>query len=429
VAFDLLRRIEEQGAYSSAVLAGTSEDLKTNDRALTQELVMGVLRRRLWLDHLIEHYSGREVGRLDVPVCIALRLGLYQLRYMSRIPESAAVNESVSLIRSAGFSSAAAFVNAVLRRATREPDYVADISDSAQRLSLETSHPLWLIQRWIETWGWEEASAFAQANNEVAPTAFRIVNNANSDQVLETLRSAGAEIVPSKVSPSGWRSNGRNPTLYDLARKGQVYIQDEASQLVAHVLDAAASDRVLDVCAAPGGKATHISDLAGPSSIVVAGDLHRHRLQTIKTTARAQQIRNIHCVVLDGTSELPFEKETFDGVLVDAPCTGTGTLRRNPEIRYRVSAADFEDLPRRQFAILMNAAPLVRSGGRLVYSTCSVEPEENEAVIEKFVGQHPDFQPASLEINPTFLTGTNTARLWPHREGADGFFIAAFERG
>jgi len=195
-AFDLLRRIEEQGAYSSVVLAASSEDLQPNDRALTHELVMGVLRRQLWLDHLIEHYSGRELRRLDMPVCIALHLGLYQLRYMSRIPESAAVNESVSLVRSAGFSSAAAFVNAVLRRATREPDYTADISDPAQQLSLETSHPLWLIERWIETWGWEEAAAFAQANNEVAPTAFRIVNNADREKVLEALRSDGAEVLP-----------------------------------------------------------------------------------------------------------------------------------------------------------------------------------------------------------------------------------------
>lgn len=427
-AFEILRRVEESGGYTSFLLAAKAEELEPNDRALTHELVLGVLRRQLWLDHLIAYYSNRTVTTLDTPVRIALRIGLYQLRFMSRVPPSAAVNESVNLVRSAGVGSAGALVNAILRRATREPDYdpVAQISDPVQRLAVESSHPTWLIQRWVNNLGWEEASAFARANNEIAPAAFRIVNQtANMNPVLDSLQGL---VSPSEITAGAWRSNAKNTLLHELARTGQVYIQDEASQLVAHVLDPSSGDRVLDACAAPGGKTTHIAGLAGRSALIVAGDLHQHRLRTIGMTAQAQALSNIRCVVLDGTHELPFASKTFDRVLVDAPCTGTGTLRRNPEIRWRLSPEDLADLAARQLAILTNTARTVKSGGRLVYSTCSVEPEENEQVIEKFISQNDDFEPAPLKVKESLRTSLNTARVWPHRDGADGFFIAAFQR-
>ena len=430
-AFDILRRVEEGGAYASYLLATKAEELQSIDRALTHELVMGVLRRQLWLDHLITHCAGRDATRLDPPVRIALRLGLYQLRFMSRVPPSAAVNESVNLVKRARMRSAEALVNAVLRRATREPDYdpKAAISDQVERLSLETSHPVWLVQRWIENWGLDEAAAFAHANNEAAPTAFRIVNaRACETEIIESLRTAGATLTPSPVTPGAWRSSGASQVVNKLRGEGRIYIQDEASQLVAQVLGVQAGEKVLDVCAAPGGKSTHIADLAGPTAIVIAGDIHSHRLLTIMAAAELQGLANIHCVAHDAQQSLPFESSKFDRVLVDAPCTGTGTLRRNPEIRWRITAADIEDLARRQLAILRNAARMVKTGGRLVYSTCSVEIEENEQVINRLTSEFADFRPINLTIDSSLLTGSNIARVWPHRTGADGFFIAAFER-
>ena len=430
-AFEILRRVEEGGAYASVLLATKAAQLEPSDRALAHELVMGVLRRQLWLDHLISHYAGRDVQRLDLAVRIALRMGLYQLRFMSRVPPSAAVNESVNLVRKARLQSSAALVNAVLRRATRESDYdpVAGVSDPVESLAVETSHPDWLIRRWVHNWGLEEATAFAKANNEVAPTAFRINHEATeANEILEGLRSAGADLSPSSLAPGGWRISGATQLLRELAREGRVYIQDEASQLVAHVLGARDGDRVLDVCAAPGSKTTHIASLTGPSSVIIAGDLHAHRLRTVASSATAQRLTNIHCVVLDGLQQMPFVTEAFDCVLVDAPCTGTGTLRRNPEIRWRISAADLDELAQRQVEILMKAASVVKSGGRLVYSTCSVEPEEDEQIIDRFTAQNQDFEPLSLPINSPLLTKSNMARVWPHREGADGFFIAAFSR-
>ena len=418
-AFEILLRVEEAGAYASVLLATKAGQLKPNDRAFAHELVMGVLRRQLWLDHLIAHYANRDPRRLDGAVRVALRIGLYQLRFMSRVPPSAAVNESVNLVRRARLRSAESFVNAVLRRATREVDYdpVTQIANPVEKLALETSHPLWLIQRWADHWGLEETAGFARANNEIAPTAFRVVNDPiHAPEILDALKSEGMVLSPSAITPGGWRISDSSPLLHQLAREGRIYIQDEASQLVAHILNPGAGERVLDVCAAPGSKTTHIAALSGGNSFIIAGDLHAHRLRTVAATAATQGFEDIHCVALDGSQQLPFVTEGFDRVLVDAPCTGTGTLRRNPEIRWRISAAD------------SNAAAMVKPGGRLVYSTCSVEPEENEQVVSSFMQQSTDFKALVLPVNSALLTTSGAVRVWPHKVGADGFFIAAFER-
>lgn len=430
-AFEILQRVEQGGAFASVLLATQAEELQPNDRALCHELVMGVLRRRLWLDRLISHYSTRDSERLDVAVLIALRLGLYQLRFLSRVPASAAVNEAVNLVRRARLRSAEPFVNAVLRRATREADFdpATEIADPLQRLAVETSHPLWLIQRWVNDWGLDEAAAFAHANNEAAPTAFRIVNESvNQSVILDAFESAGVELLPSAIAPGAWRTSGGSGLLQELARDGRIYFQDEGSQLVASIVGARSGDCVLDVCAAPGSKTTHIADLKRAESFVVAGDLYDHRLRTVTAAARGQQLTNVHCVALDARHRLPFREAVFDRVLVDAPCTGTGTLRRNPEIRWRISAADIEDLAGRQSRILLNAARMVKPGGRLIYSTCSVEPEENEHVINRFIEQNAGFAALDLRVNSSLITSSGAARLWPHRDGSDGFFIAAFER-
>ena len=430
-AFEILRRVEHSGAFASVLLAAQAEDLQPSDRSLCHELVMGVLRRQLWLDHLIAHYADRDPQRLDLAVRLALRLGLYQLRFLSRVPASAAVNEAVNLVRLARLKSAQPFVNAVLRRATREQDFnpLAELSDPLDRLALETSHPQWLIRRWANSWGFDETASFAHANNEMAPVAFRIVNEpANQAEVLDAFQFAKAELLSSVIAPGAWRVRGAASLLQDLAHEGRIYIQDEASQLVSQVVDARSGDHVLDVCAAPGSKTTHIADLTREKSVVIATDRHDHRLRTVVAAAGAQSLSNIHCVALDALDPLPFPAARFERVLVDAPCTGTGTLRRNPEIRWRISPADIEDLADRQIRILLNAARMVKPGGRLIYSTCSVEPEENEQVINKFIEQTTGFERLVLPVNRSLITSSGAARLWPHKGGADGFFIAAFER-
>jgi len=431
LAFEILRRVEEGSAFASVLLASREGELHANDRGLCHELVMGVLRRRLWLDRLIAHYAHRDPERLDLAVRVALRLGLYQLRFLSRVPASAAVNESVKLVRVARLRSADVLVNAVLRRATREPDFdpLGTCTDPLERIALETSHPLWLIEHWAKAFGIDVTEAFAQANNVTPPVAFRVIRSrASEPEVIQAIRAAGAIVSSSHLTPAGWRAEGSINIVRQLAHEGVIYLQDEASQLVAHVLGAQAGEHILDVCAAPGSKSTHIADLTNDKAFIVSGDVHSSRLRTLTRIAATQRFHSIHAVNMDGTCELPFTESTFDRVLVDAPCTGTGTLQRNPEIRWRISPADIEDLSGRQLHILVPASRMVKPGGRLVYSTCSVEAEENEQVVEKFLKQTSGFETIALSVNPALLCAPGMARTWPHRDKADGFFMAAFER-
>lgn len=416
-AFRILQQVET-GAFSSVLLAAEEPQLKPADRALCHELVLGVLRRQLCLDRLVQHYAKRSVESLDPAVRIALRLGLYQLRYLSRIPASAAVNESVSLVRAARLSSATSFVNAVLRRAIREAEYdpSTGVTDPLERLAIETSHPVWLIDRWARTLGLAETEAFARANNIVPPTAFRtVIARAGEDEVLRVLRHAGAELEPSKVAEGAWRVSGAVPTLRELSESGRIYLQDEASQMVARMVGARAGDLVLDVCAAPGGKTTYIADRADDRATVIAGDRSAGRLATIVESAGRQELESIKPMLLDAEEGLPFNPGTFAKVLVDAPCSGTGTLRRNPEIRWRLMESEIPAFAGRQKQILGNASEMVKPGGRLVYSTCSIEREENEEVVEEFLAKHDGFQV------------TDSRRTWPQREGCDGFFVAVLE--
>ncbi len=429
-AFEILRRVELEGAYAAVLLANLDSVMRDDDRGLCHELVLGVLRRQLWLDWVIEHFAKRRIARIDLPVKLALRLGLYQLRFLSRIPASAAVNESVKLVRDARLRSAASFANAVLRHATREPDYdpTTGVESAAEKLSIETSHPPWLIERWTRAFGFEETAALAHANNEPAPTAFRFTKKSKDrKQIIEELESQGAQVSPSQVAPDAWRIDGCGSALRELSRDGLIYPQDEASQLVAHLLGAQPGDSVLDVCAAPGSKTTHLAALA-PQALVIASDLHEHRLRTLVELARHQVVNEIKLVAYDATHRLPFADAQFDRVLVDAPCSGTGTLRRNPEIRWRLAPADIDQLAEKQTKILANASAAVRAGGRLVYSTCSVEPEENERVVENFLDTHEDFRRALLDVSLELQTENGAARTWPHRHQTDGFFVAAFER-
>ena len=412
-AFRILQQVET-GAYSSILLAAEEPHLKPADRALCHELVLGVLRWQMFLDRVAEHFSKRRIESLDQAVRIALRLGLYQLRFLTRIPSSAAVNESVSLVRAARLSSATAFVNAVLRRVLREAEYdpAADVFDPLEKIAVQTSHPVWLIERWARSFGVDEAAAFAHANNHVPPTAFRVVHTrANEVEVLTKLKDAGATVEASQIVDGAWRVGGATPVVRELAAAGDIYLQDEASQLVAQVMEVKRGERVLDLCAAPGGKTTMIADRAGDEAFIVAGDRSATRMATVMATMRLHELKSIRPVILDATEELPFERESFDRMLVDAPCSGTGTLRGNPEIRWRLKPGDFESFAVGQQQILSRAVEVLKPGGRLVYSTCSVELEENEEVIH------------GLDLKVL-----KRIRTWPQREGTDGFFMALVEK-
>jgi 16S rRNA (cytosine967-C5)-methyltransferase len=417
-AFNILKQVET-GAFSSILLASEELHLRPADKALCHELVLGVLRWQLRLDKILDHFSRRRIESLDPPVRIALRLGLYQLRHLTRIPPSAAVNESVSLVRAARLSSASALVNAVLRRSTREPDFdpAADVSDPLERIAIKTSHPVWLIDRWATAFGLDEAESFATSNNVMPPTAFRVVENrAVPSVIFSRLTAAGATLESSDIVDGAWRVSGATLLLRELTAAGTIYLQDEASQLVARELEVKPRERALDLCAAPGGKTTMMADRSGDSAFIVAADRSETRMATLVNTMKLHELKSIKPVILNALETLPFAERNFDKLLVDAPCSGTGTLRRNPEIRWRLTPPDFGKFAEQQKLILIRAAEMVKPGGRLIYSTCSVEPQENEEVIEEVMARDERFQLVK------------TRRTWPQREGCDGFFVAVFER-
>jgi 16S rRNA (cytosine967-C5)-methyltransferase len=433
-AYDILRRVEAERAYASVLLAGAESDLSRENRALAQELVLGVLRWQRSLDYFIERYSERAIGRFDLSVLIALRIGLYQLRYLKRVPQSAAVNESVNLVKRARTGSAGGLVNAVLRKAAGNLADLAGqgIEDPLERVSIELSHPRWMLERWQAALGAEESQRLALANNAPATTAFRINTlRTTVDEALTHLRTEGVIFRESEVSPGAFVvESGPASAITAAAQHGLIYVQDQASQLVSILLESERGHRVLDLCAAPGSKASHIAALTGGNAWIIACDRHPQRVTNLRATCRRLGIDSIDAVALDATQPLPFVESalTFDRVLLDAPCSGTGTLRGNPEIKWRLSADDIPRLAELQLRLLGSAALSVASAGRLVYSTCSIEREENELVVERFLQSGAPFRIVKTPARADLITSEGFVRTFPHRDGTDGFFAAALER-
>lgn len=433
-AYDILYRVEGEQAYASVLLAALSDSsLSREDRALAQEIVLGVLRWRRALDYLIERHTGRSIEELDLPVAIALRIGLYQIRHLARIPHSAAVNESVNLVKAARVASAASLVNAVLRKVATRPDETPAqyIADPLERASIELSHPAWMLKRWQGVFGGEETRRLALTNNSPPPTAFRVNRlRAREDDVLAYLKSRDVTARESEIAAGAFvLESGSAAIVNEAARQGMIYLQDEASQLVSILLDAKPGQRVLDLCAAPGSKTSHIAALANDKARIAACDLYHHRLATVIATCRRLGISSIDPLALDATRPLPFvEGQRFERILVDAPCSGTGTLRGNPEIKWRLLPDGITRLADLQLDILKQAANTVASGGRLVYSTCSIEPEEDEEVIRRFLECSAMFRVIRPSARDDLITTKNFVRTFPHRHGADGFFAAVLEK-
>ena len=431
-AFEILQKIEDERAFSAILLPAYEENLKLEDRALCHALVLGVLRKQFLLDALIEHFSGRKISKLDLAVKIALRIGLFQLRFLEKIPARAAVNESVNLVYLAKKHSAAPFVNAVLRKSEREANLnlLEKIQNPLEKLSLETSHPVWLLEKWRRQFGSEETAELARTNNLPAAAAFRLTNQ-NDETIFQELETAGAKLEKSKIANSAWRVSGANQEIRKLVAEFRIYLQDEASQLVAETVSLRENESFLDVCAAPGSKTTQVRNaecgLRIENKLFVAGDFSAARVRILRETIQKFSTEKIHILQYDARN-LPFADESFAFVLVDAPCSGTGTIRHNPEIRFHLRETDFGELSNLQAAILKSAGRVVKKGGRLIYSTCSLETEENEVVASDFLATNLDFKQTTQNLPERFLTEKGFARTFPPRDDADGFFIASFHR-
>lgn len=429
-AFEILQKIELERAFSSALLPIYEEKLSSPDRALCHAITLGVLRKKIYLDRIIEQLTKKKTEKFDLAVLLALRIGLFQILFLDKIPAHAAINESVNFVHLAKKRSAAGLVNAVLRRAAREETKL-DFVDETEKLSIETSHPVWLIEHWTAQFGFDETERLAAANNQTPPLVFRLTKRSD-EKTPETLKKLDLEITESTIVANAWEVLKSNEILRLYAAEGKIYFQDEASQLVAQAVRLQADENFLDVCAAPGSKTTQINyeirKTNDESRNFVAGDRYFHRLRVLRETCEKVAAENVAIVAYDAEKSLPFAAESFDAVLVDAPCSGSGTIRHNPEIRYFLQAGDFAELSAKQLAILKNASKIVKTGGRLIYSTCSLEREENEAVCERFLAAHAEFKKVAPALPAKFVTDEDYARTFPQKDKTDRFFIAVFEK-
>ncbi|HYE25557.1 MAG TPA: 16S rRNA (cytosine(967)-C(5))-methyltransferase RsmB [Clostridia bacterium] len=432
-AFDILLRVEQQDAYASELLHSERlESLSAVDRRLCMELVMGTLRWQPKLDAVIEAASGKTASRLDPEVRIALRLGAYQMQFLERVPSRAAVNESVELVKRARKRSAAPFANAVLRKVAdlpAAPDTPGQDANSKE-LAQAYAHPHWLVERWMRRYG-PVATAAICADNQCPPQATLRID---SVEVLPELEGEGIEVSDGQLVASARRVIKGDVTQTAAFREGRVAIQDEASQLVALLVGK--GSRLLDCCAAPGSKTAALA-VRNPEAQIVAAEIHPHRARLLQQRVRSANVT----VVTSSATSLPYGAE-FDRVLADVPCSGTGTLARNPEIKWKLRDDDLRDLHERQLGILEAALRHVAPGGRAVYSTCSLEPEENEEVIELALQRTPGLTIVDCagELRKLIASGDVTwrdpagilrgpfLRTLPGLHPCEGFFAAIIEK-
>jgi 16S rRNA (cytosine967-C5)-methyltransferase len=455
IAFDVLLRVAKQDAYADEVLrAELDETVKTEDAGLATELTLGVLRWQRLLDFVIDRYLKKPANTADVEVRIALRLGVYQLLFLDRVPARAAVHESVELVKRARKRSAATLVNAILRKAAKEPlprnspaDAIATFFPAAlslaDRIGIQYSHPTWIVERWLQIYGEERTRSLLQANNRVPVLSGYLLDSQRREDAMQSLQNTGCRVGPGRLLRDAWVLEAGNPAASEAVRCGWVAIQNEASQAVARLVAADPGNAVLDLCAAPGGKTLLLAQAVGPQGHIIAADLHQNRVRAMQERFDLAGVRNVETIVLDGEQPLPFERpfdHLFDRILVDVPCSGTGTLTRHPEIRWKLHADDLSDLHDRQARLLQNALPHLAPRGRLVYSTCSLEPEENEFVVREVLGAHGDtfgiadpraaiqsVLQESVQIE-SVVSEDGFFRTFPPDHGTDGFFAAVIEK-
>ena len=427
-AFRILLRVQREESYASELLhSSLTDSLQENDLRLGTELVFGTLRQQRLLDHVLASCSAKALTKLDAEVLAALRLGAYQLLFLHRVPGRAAICESVELVKAARLRSAAGFTNAVLRKvASCDVEKVRNaFGETAAALSVRFSHPEWLVERWLARFGQEKLVQLLEHSNRVPKVYFRINSpDLSSDQLSTTLASQSIRFKTHALSNDVFEVVEGNLYETTLFRDQRIAVQDAGSQLIPHLLNLKSSDVCLDLCAGVGGKSSQIARLKDGLSSVFATDLHWHRLQVARRL-HSQSWKNLRWVACDATRPLPF-LHLFDKILVDAPCSGTGTLQRHPEIRWRLRPEQIREFSLLQLALLESAFQHLRSGGTLVYSTCSLEPEENEAVVHSFLNAHADALLATPEgASPQrSFASDNFFTLFPPETGTDGFFAA-----
>ncbi|WP_372813516.1 16S rRNA (cytosine(967)-C(5))-methyltransferase RsmB [Paenibacillus sp.] len=429
-ALDVLTRIDADRAYSNLLLNQTLQAYKLDkpDAGLATEIVYGTVQRLNTIDYFLTPFVAKGLAKLEPWVRSLLRLSFYQLYYLDRIPDHAIVNEAVNLAKRRGHSGISGMVNGVLRNVLRRKGELALPADlpPAARIALEESHPEWMVRRWIAQYGESAARDLCRANNEPPRVSLR-ANRLRLDPqtLIERLQKQGLDAQASALAPSGVVvRGGGNMALTPEFASGLFSVQDESSMLVAEWVDPQPGERVLDCCAAPGGKTTHMAEKMGDRGEIVACDVHEHKAQLIAGQADRLDLKSIRTMTADARElDRYFPPGSFDRILLDAPCSGLGVIRRKPDLKWAKTEAEIAAVCSIQRDLLAAVAPLLKPGGVLVYSTCTVEKAENEEMVQSFLREHPDFSADAPPGGPAAMR-----QLMPYEYGSDGFFIARLRK-
>lgn len=439
LALQLLIRIEKESSFSHLLISDAMKraDIPQADENLLTEIVYGTIERKITLDYYLQPFI-KNRKKLTDWVNILLRMSVYQMQFLERVPPYAIINEAVNIAKKKGHRGIGSFVNGVLRNIDRKGVRdVTKISDPIERLSIQTSHPKWLIERWVDNYGYEKTEKMCELNNEPKKITVRVnALKTTRDAMIEQFERAGIHSTACKWTKHGIIIHDGNIFRTDFIEKGYVTVQDKSSMLAVEYLDVAPEMHVLDTCSAPGGKASYIAEQLQNKGTVYANDLHENKLTLITHHAERLGLTNINVSKQDARKLRTIHKEkTFDRILIDAPCTGFGVIRSKPDIKYSKHISDIKTLQSVQLAILQEAALLLRETGKLIYSTCTVEIEENERVIEQFLQINDDFQVDEQfleEVNKTFANRARITpfglQLFPQSMDADGFFITRIIR-
>lgn len=441
LALRVLIDVEQNGAFANLALNKVLEKYRPGklDRAFATELAYGVLRSLNTLDWVLAQFVSQPLDRQSIPVRNILRLGVYQLMFMDRVPNAAACNEAAVLARQYGHEGVVRFVNGVLRNVSRrlgEIKYPALHENPVEHIALKYSHPHWLVKRWLEEFGPEDTIAICRADNEPAPNTIRTNTlKISREELAEKLSREGLSVAKTSFAPEGLYIEGfLSPGSLDSFQEGLFQIQDESSMLAARALAPLPGSLVIDACAAPGGKTTHLAQLMENRGKILAFDIHPHKLDLIKENCSRLGVEIVEVAGGDAR-ELPGRLHgQADFVLVDAPCSGLGVLRRRPDARWRKNEHEIAELVQLQSQILDSASRCVKDGGVLLYSTCSITHEENLGQVENFLSGHPWFELEKLNENlPGGLDYKNTLsrgyiQIYPGSHGMDGFFIARMRK-
>ena len=437
IALKIINDVNTNSAYANISLdreIKKHELVSEQDRRFITELVYGTVKAGKTIDWILGKYLSRPLKKVSPIIQDILRMGIYQIFFMSKIPPSAACNQAVELAKKYGHSGTVKFVNGVLRNAVRSPEkaqFPDRNTDPELFLALTYFHPQWLIKRWIKKLGFIDTEKLCIFNNSAPPLCLRTNTlKQTRAELLKILATEEMEVVASTVVPEGIICL-KHPNLSSLEslKQGLFQIQDESSMLVAHIVAPTENDIIIDACSAPGGKTTHMATLMNNTGKIIATDIYQHKLDKIKENATKLGLTNIEPTLLDAKLLHTQYQNFADKVLVDAPCSGLGVIRRKPDSRWRKEEELIKELPTLQQEILNSAAKCVKPGGVLVYSTCTTEEEENQTVIYQFLQDNKNFQ---LEVTGQFLPITKTTQeliqIWPHNDKMDGFFIARMKR-